>query len=56
MERGNRRQRKMQKTVYRIRTQKHLHNRIALDMLRDSQKDGRTATLNTLHRERATPG
>jgi hypothetical protein len=55
-ERGNRRHRKLQKTVYRIRTQKHLHNRIALDMLRDSQKDGRTATLNTLHRERATPG
>jgi hypothetical protein len=56
VERGNRRHRKMQKTVYRVRTQQHIHNRIALDMLRDSQKDGRTDTLNTLHRERANPG
>jgi hypothetical protein len=53
VERGNRRHRKMQKTVYRVRTQEHIHNRIALDMLRDSQKDGRTDTLRTLHRERA---
>jgi len=55
-ERENRRHRKMQKTVYRVRTQEHIHNRIALDMLRDSQKDGRTDTLKTLHRERAKPG
>jgi len=53
VERGNRRHRKMQKTVYRVRTQKHIHNRIALDMLRDSQKDGRTDTLKVLHRKRA---
>jgi hypothetical protein len=56
VERGNRRHRKMQKTVYRVRTQEHIHNRIALDMLRDLQKDGRTDTLKTLHRERANPG
>jgi len=56
VERGNRRPRKMQKTVSRVRTQEHIHNRIALDMLRDSQKDGRTDTLKTLHRERAKPG
>ena len=56
VERGNRRHRKMQKTVYRVRTQEHIRNRIALDMLRDSQKDGRTDTLKTLHRERAKPG
>ena len=55
VERGNRRHRKMQKTVYRVRTQEHIHNRIALDMLRDSQKDDRTETLKTLHRERAKP-
>jgi hypothetical protein len=55
VERGNRRHRKRQKTVYRVRTQKHIHHRIALDMLRDSQKDGRTDTLNTLHRERTKP-
>jgi hypothetical protein len=53
VERGNRRHRKMQKTVYRVRTREHIHNRIALDMLRDSQKDDRTSTLSTLHQERA---
>jgi hypothetical protein len=53
VERGNRRHRKMQKTIYRVRTKEHIHNRIALDMLRDSQKDDRTNTLNTLHRKRA---
>jgi hypothetical protein len=53
VERGNRRHRKMQKTVYRVRTQEHLATRIALDMLRDSQKEGRTNTLQVLHRKRA---
>jgi hypothetical protein len=53
VERGNRRHRKMQKTVYRVRTQEHIHNRIALDMLRDSQRNDRTSTLTTLHRKRA---
>jgi hypothetical protein len=52
VERGNRRHRKMQKTVYRVRTQEHIHDRIALDMLRDSKKEGRTNTLTTLHRVR----
>jgi hypothetical protein len=53
VERGNRRHRKRQKTVYRVRTQGHLTQRIALDMLRDSQKEGRTNTLEILHRVRA---
>ena len=53
VERGNRRHRKMQKTVYRVRTQEHITNRIALDMLRESQKEGRTDTLATLHCARA---
>ena len=53
VERGNRRYRKMQKTVYRVRTQDHIHDRIALDMLRDSQKDGRTDTIEVLHKARA---
>ena len=53
VERGNRRHRKMQKTVYRVRTQEHIHNRIALDMLRDSQKANRTSTVKILHRKRA---
>ena len=53
VERGNRRHRKMQKAVYRVRTQEHIHDRIALDMLRDSQKDGRTETIKVLHKARA---
>jgi len=53
VERGNRRHRKMQKTVYRVRTQEHLSNRLALDMLRESQKEGRLETLHLLHRKRA---
>lgn len=53
VERGNRRYRKMQKSVYRVRTQEHIHNRIALDLLRDSQKQDRTSTLQVLHRKRA---
>lgn len=53
VERGNRRHRKMQKTVYRVRTQEHIHNRIALDMLRESQKDDRTSTIKVLHQKRA---
>jgi hypothetical protein len=43
---------KMQKTIYRVRTQEHIVNRIALDMVRDSQKSGRCGTLETLHRQR----
>jgi Transposase len=53
VERGNRRHRKMQKTIYRVRTKEHIHNRIALDMLRDSQKEDRSSTLTTLHQARA---
>ena len=53
VERVNRRHRKMQKTVYRVRTQEHIHDRIALDMLRDSQKDDRTKTIKVLHKARA---
>jgi hypothetical protein len=49
VERGNRRHRKMQKTIYRVRTQQHIHARIAIDMLRDAQAAGRTETTRTLH-------
>jgi hypothetical protein len=52
VERGNRRHRKMQKTVYRVRTQEHLTNRIALDMFRDLQQEGRGKTLKALHKTR----
>jgi hypothetical protein len=54
VERGNRRHRKMQKTVYRVRTQENITNRIALDMFRESKQPGRTCTIKTLHKARAT--
>jgi hypothetical protein len=53
VERGNRRHRKMQKTVYRVRTQEHIQGRIALDMQRDAQAEGRIQTIGLLHRARA---
>lgn len=53
VERGNRRHRKMQKTVYRVRTQEHITARIALDMLRDARKQDRQETQTTLHSTRA---
>jgi hypothetical protein len=53
VERGNRRHRKMQKTVYRVRSRKNIHARIAIDMLRDAQATGRSETTRTLHHARA---
>jgi len=52
VERGNRRHRKMQKTVYRVRTQQHVQGRIALDMQRDAQANARNQTIGILHFER----
>ena len=49
VERGNRRHRKMQKTVYRVRTRERIVERIALDMHRDAQAPGRTSTTAALH-------
>jgi hypothetical protein len=53
VERGNRRHRKMQKTVYRVRTQAHISQRIAVDMLRDAQAQGRWQTTRLLHEMRS---
>jgi hypothetical protein len=53
VERSNRRHRKMQKTVYRVRTQEHLTARIALDMLREARKQDRQETRTILHSTRA---
>jgi len=53
VERANRRHRKMQKTVYRVRTGPHIGQRIALDMLRDAQAPDRLQTTQTLHHARA---
>ena len=52
VERGNRRYRKMQKTVYRVRTQPTISGRIALDMFRDTQGPARAETMKTLHHAR----
>jgi hypothetical protein len=52
-ERGNRRYRKMQKSVYRVRTQAQIRARLALDMWREAQAEGRQQTLALLHRARA---
>ena len=52
VERGNRRHRKMQKTVYRVRTHPTIRRRIALDMQREEQALGRSRTITTLHSER----
>src|SRR5882762_9952928 len=53
VERGNRRYRKMQKSVYRVRTQAQIHARLALDMWREARAEGRQQTLALLHRARA---
>ena len=53
VERGYRRHRKMQKTVYRVRTQSNITSRIALDMQREERAQQRTQTTNTLHTTRA---
>jgi hypothetical protein len=52
VERGNRRHRKMQKTIYRVRKQTSLRGRIALDFQRDQQSSGRSATVACLHQAR----
>ena len=52
VERGYRRHRKMQKSIYRVRTQEHISQRIAIDMQRDEQAPGRLQTITMLHNER----
>ena len=49
VERGNRRHRKMQKSVYRVRSQVSLEGRIALDMIRESRAENRERTTHALH-------
>ncbi len=52
VERGNRRHRKMQKTVYRVRTKESLEQRMAMDLLREMHASGRHRASRTLHRAR----
>lgn len=49
VERANRRHRKMQKSIYRVRTRNHISQRIAVDMQRDVYTDGLKKTISTLH-------
>jgi len=55
VERGNRRHRKMQKSIYRVRTQDHIRQRIALDMYRDINLDEAKQTIISLQLERGHP-
>jgi hypothetical protein len=52
VERGNRRHRKMQKRVSRVRSQICCEGRIALDMLRESRAEGRDHTTQALPKAR----
>ena len=52
VERGYRRHRKMQKSIYRVRTQDHISQRVAIDMQRDEQAQGRLQTIIMLHNDR----
>jgi transposase len=55
VERSNRRYRKAQKSIYRVRTKRHREQRIALDMNRELRAAKRARTLKTLHRARSDP-
>jgi len=55
VERSNRRYRKAQKSIYRVRTKRHREQRIALDMNREQRAAKRAQTLKTLHRARSDP-
>lgn len=52
VERGNRRYRKMQRPVYRVRATNNLNGRISLDMLREERTASRTRTITLLKAER----
>jgi transposase-like protein len=53
VERTNRRHRKMQKTVYRVRTKANVSGRISTDMLREARTPARAAASQALHIARA---
>ncbi len=55
VERGNRRHRKMQKTVYRVRTPANLTGRMALDLFREASALARSQIVYRLHQARAGP-
>jgi len=53
VERGNRRFCKAQKSIYSVRTQQHLEERLALDMQREQRASHQRKTLKTLHQARS---
>jgi hypothetical protein len=55
VERGNRRFRKAQKSIYSARTKQHLEQRLALDMQREQCAAKRACSLKTLHHARSNP-
>jgi hypothetical protein len=55
VERANRRFRKAQRSVYSVRTKRHLEQRLALDMNREQRAAQRARTLKTLHHARSDP-
>jgi hypothetical protein len=55
VERGNRRHRKMQKSVYRVRTHVNLNGRMALDLFREASALARGQIVHWLHQARAGP-
>ena len=55
VERANRRFRKAQQSIYSVRTQAHLQQRVALDMNRELRATKRARTLKTLHHARSDP-
>ena len=57
VERGNRRFRKAQNSIYSVRTKEHLEERLALDMHREQRAPKRRQTVKTLHgtRSRSKP-
>ena len=55
VERGNRRYRKAQRSVYSVRTAEHIRQRVALDMEREQRSENRLQTTQTLHQARAGP-
>ena len=53
VERGNRRFRKLQKSIYSVRTAEHIGQRLSLDLLREERDAQRQQTLKALHQTRA---
>jgi hypothetical protein len=56
VERGNRRFRKAQRSIYSVRTAAHIRQRIALDMQREQQAPDRGRTTKLLHQTRTGSG